>query len=238
MKLLGCTFGDKHTFTEWGLMQISPPSFEPPTVNSDYLTITGMNGTIDLTELLTDDVTYGDRNFQCQYQLVLADRSQYPAVFSDIQDFLHGRRLKCVYDEDPGYYYLGRFEVDPFESSKASRQITIKGTCYPYKLERFSSTEDWLWDPFNFEDGIIREYKRMRVDGYLQMHMPGRRMPVSPTIKTTVFEGTGITMLFDGYVYTLKNGVNDIGLVVTEGDHTVEFLGNGTVTVEYRGGRL
>lgn len=235
--LYGCKFGEKHTLNDWGLMQISPPKFSPPTVNTEFLSIVGRNGTIDASEVLTDDVTFGDRDFECEYQLLL-DREEYPRIYSEILNYLHGRRMRCVYDTDQQYYYIGRFQIDSFKSQSKARRIVIKGQCYPFKLELFSSTDDWLWDPFSFVDGIIREYKRIPVSGYKRMLLPGRRMPVSPTINVTITAGKTITMLYDGIAHDLTNGINYPEIVIREGEHVVEFIGNGIATIEYRGGML
>lgn len=235
--LYGCRFGDRHTLEDWGLMQVSPPTFSPPSVNTEFLSIVGRNGTIDASEVLTDDVTYGDRDFECEYQLLL-DADEYPRIYSEILNYLHGRRMRCVYDLDQQYYYIGRFQIDSFKSNKKARRIVIKGTCYPFKLERFSATDDWLWDPFSFEDGIIREYKAIEVKRYKKLLIPARRMPVSPTVNVKIASGNTLVMLYDGIAYDLKSGINYPDLIIHEGEHTVEFIGNGTVTIDYQGGML
>lgn len=237
MAFYGCTFGDKHTLKDWGLYQVDPPQFDPPEVKSNFVEALGRNGDIDASEAVTNDITFGDRNFECEYQLY-SKRSRYLNTYSDIMDYLHGQRLKCVYDEDKNYYYIGRFEVNEYKSNKAARRITIEGTCYPFKMEMHTSVDDWLWDPFSFVNGVIRQYKNIVIQGEKDFHIVGSRMPVSPEIRAKVYRGDSITMEVDGVVYELKNGKNDVDLVIREGEHRVICSGYGRVTIKYRGGRL
>ena len=39
-----------------------------------------------------------------------------------------------------------------------SSTFTITGTCNPFKRSVYDGTNDWLWDDFNFEYDIVRNY--------------------------------------------------------------------------------
>ena len=41
---------------------------------------------------------------------------------------------------------------------RLSSTFTITGTCNPFKRSVYDGTNDWLWDDFNFEHDIVRNY--------------------------------------------------------------------------------
>lgn len=55
--------------------------------------------------------------------------------------------------------------------------MTLKFECDPYKYELTATDEDWLWDPFDFEEGVIKEYGNQNVDGTLVLTVIGSPMP-------------------------------------------------------------
>ena len=75
---------------------------------------------------------------------------------SELQNKLHGKRMKVVLGNDY-FYYEGRISVSTEKINKHYSSVEITVNRDPYKLELNSSLEDWLWDEFDFETGIIRE---------------------------------------------------------------------------------
>ena len=99
--------------------------------------------------------------------------------------------------------------------------------------------EDWEWDPFNFETGIIREYREIRVDGSLKFIIEGRRKNVVPAFTVVSDDGSGLQVRFNGTTYNLPDGTSRVlNIVIRSGTNTLYFTGNGTVSIDYRGGRL
>ena len=221
----GVTFGTKHSYRDWG----------PKTV---YVDIPGSDGIIDLTESLTGDVKFDNRTIKCEF-VVLDARNRWSDIYSEIMDYLHGQRMKVRLDEDPTYYYEGRLQVNEWKSDKVTSTITIEGDVEPYKMEMFSSLEDWEWDSFNFETGIIRDYKEIRVDESLTFTIEGRRKSVVPSFTVVSDDGSGLQVRFNGTTYDLPDGTSRVLNIVIKNDtNTLYFTGNGTVSIDYRGGRL
>ena len=111
----------------------------------------------------------------------------------------------------------------------------MTGTMNPYKYELTSSAEDWLWDTLDFETGIIREYSDMIVDGELTVSIEGTPLTVIPVITAS----NSMKVAFGGQTYDLKAGQNKFyGIKLRKGENTLTFTGNGTVTIDYRGGWL
>lgn len=234
----GVYFGDKHSYRDWGLLLKSRPIISPPSPKTVYVDIPGSDGIIDLTESLTGDVKFNNRPIKFEF-IVIDARNRWSNIYSEIMDFLHGQQLKIILDEDPTYYYIGRVQVNEWKSDKVYSTITIEGNVEPYKMEMFSSLEDWEWDSFNFETGIIRDYKELRVNGSLTFTIEGRRKAVIPSFIVKSDNGAGLVVQFNGSAYTLPDGTNRLlNIVIKDGLNTLNFFGNGTVSIDYRGGRL
>lgn len=234
----GVTFGTKHSYRDWGLLLKSRPVISPPSPKTVYVDIPGSDGVIDLTESLTGDVKFDNRTIKCEF-VVLDARNRWSDIYSEIMDYLHGQRMRVRLDEDPTYYYEGRLQVNEWKSDKVTSIITIEGDVEPYKMEMFSSIEDWEWDSFNFETGIIRDYKEIRVDESLTFMIEGRRKSVVPSFTVVSDDGSGLQVRFNGTTHDLPDGTSRVlNIVIKNGTNTLYFTGNGTVSIDYRGGRL
>lgn len=240
----GVTFGNKHSYRDWGLILKSRPVISPPSPKTIYIDIPASDGIIDLTESLTGDVKFENRTITLEFN-VIDTRNRWSNIYSDILDFLHGQQMKVILDEDPNYYYIGRWKINEWKSSKRTSTITIEGTVEPYKLELFSSLEDWEWDSFNFDTGVIREYKEIPVDGTLNLTVIGTRKAVIPTFTVNSTDGNGMTYDHMGQhsPRVLNLQLNDgttrnPSVVYKEGQTWVAIKGTGTISIDYRGGRL
>lgn len=237
-------FGDKNTWADWHLIPSSRPVFNPPKPKTKFVDIPGADWHLDMSEVLTGDIAYEARQGSLEFIVDNGQLSNYKAdswykLYSEILDYLHGRIEQATLEDDPLYYYEGRFSVNEWKSEPHNSKIIIDYVVSPYKYEANSSLEDWLWDPFDFEDGIIREYKNLRVNGNLDFVIVGRRMRVTPTFIVKSNDGKGLKVTFNGHTYNLPDGTSRIVNIQTvEGENNLKFTGNGTVSIEYRGGKL
>lgn len=230
----GVTFGEKHTFRDWGLLPAERARVSPAKPKYNIAEIPGSDEVIDYTDALDGHVHYEQREYSQKFNII-KPRSSWFSLYSEIMDYLQGKKLKMILDEDPAYYYEGRFQVDEWNSEKKYSTITIIGSVYPYKMETTSSEEDWLWDTFDFENGIIREYGNLTVDGNLEVTVIGSRRVSVPIITVS----SDMEVDFQGKTYKLTTGENEIpDIEIGEGEYMLTFRGNGTVSIDYRGGRL
>lgn len=121
----GVTFDSKHTYWEWGLMLKSPPKITSPEPKTKYVDIPGAHGAMDLTEALTGKVQYNNRQMEMEF-IIMADREDWSAIYSDILSFLHGQIRSITLDDDPAHFYRGRVTVGDPEREK--KHVTIKMT--------------------------------------------------------------------------------------------------------------
>ena len=232
------TFGSKNTWDDWFLIPSSRPVFNPPKLKTYYVDIPGADGHLDMTESLTGEPRYENREGSLKF-IVDNGHREWHDLYSEIMDYIHGRTMRAILEDDPRHYYEGRFTVDAWNSSPNNSTITIKYSVHPYKMERYSSLDDWEWDTLNFEIDIIREYQELVVDDYRKLEIPGTRKSVIPAFVVKSVDDESLSVRFNGVTYNLPDGTSRIpNIVMKDGLNLLEFYGRGTVSVDYRGGRL
>lgn len=131
----GVTFGTFHSFRAWGLMLVKMPFVSPPEPKLKLIEVPGSDGVIDLTEALTGEVEYNQRELKCEF-VTVENRNKWAELYSEIMNAMHGKRLEIVLDNDPDYYYTGRIKVGELVPDKKTATLTITATVEPYKRER------------------------------------------------------------------------------------------------------
>lgn len=214
----GVTFGDKHSYHHWGLMLKSRPVISPPTPKTKYVDVPGANGALDMTQSLTGFVQYENRKITFEFVL-MADRDAWSAIYSDVLDYLHGRKLDIIMDEDPMFYYTGRVTVNKWSVAHRIPTITMTAEVEPFKTARYS-------DP---------QYMNLMVEESRTVTLYGMRKPTVPAFTVSA----DMQLEFGGQTYTLPAGTSKLpGIVIREGVNMLAFTGNGTVSIDYKGGRL
>ena len=234
-KVLGVQIGDKHTLKDWNLGWTSI-NLGFPEAKTYEQEIPGADGSLDLTDAIcSGDVKYKNRSLSLEFEAPDRDYFEWARLVSEIANCIVGKRLKIILDTDPDYYYIGRLKLDTEKTDRELSVITLSGDVVPYKLELHSGADDWLWDSFNFETGVIREYKDIEVNGVYELNIVGRRKRVIPT-----FTCSGpLEVEYLGKTYNLPAGKSKVfDIWTTEGDNILKLRGNGVVTIDYRGGSL
>lgn len=230
----GVTIGDKHTYKDWGLACTGVEISEPKS-KTFFVSVPCRDGGYDLSEFLTGDIKYENREIKVSFIRREKNFSRWHIKASDISDYCHGQRKNIIFDSNPDFYFAGRIEVESEKEFQGVEHFVISADVEPYKKERYSSTEKWVWNTFCFEGGIIRDYKNLKVDGTRILMIPGRREKVVPVFDCSV----SMELAFEGHTYSLPAGRSKIlDIRLGTGEHYLEFTGNGVVSVEYRGGRL
>ena len=207
---------------------------QPPVPKTYYQDVPGADGSYDLSAVNAGRIVYNRRtitlNFGCGYPV-----NDWPAIFSEILRKFHGKVGKIIFDDDPQYFYTGRMVVSDYNRVSSLGTFTITVEADPYKYELTAGDEDWLWDPLDLEDGVIREYGNLEVSEEYVMPIDGTEKWIIPEIVTSA----DMTVTFEGNEYNLKAGNNKIyGIVIKEGKNELTFKGRGIVSVKYRGAVL
>lgn len=209
-------------------------SVQPPEPKTFFQDIPGGDGSLDVSTVISGRPTYKRREitmkFHCEHP-----SNQWTTIMSEILKEFHGKEGKIIFEDDPDYYYMGRMTVSDYERAVKTGKFIITSNAEPYKYELLSSLEPWLWDPFNFKKGFIRNYGNMEVSGTKTLTIPGTERWVIPVFTTT----GSVRVEYEGKSYDLKQGKSKIySIVIKQGNNVLKFSGNGKVSVEYRGGIL
>lgn len=235
-KVTGMTIEGKHT-SGFGLKLLRFYIPLPP-VNENIIKVPGMSGGIDATEATAGHVTYGMRDGLEFVFKLYNNWFDFETVKSQLAEWIHGKKAKVVLDSDPSYYYLCRLRIDAAKTNAVNATITITGFADPMKYEITASDEDWLWDSFDFEDGVIRELAGVEITAdNTEVTILAGDYSTSPVFK--VSESINLTVAYGGYTYPLPVGEIKIPRIrVGEEDVTLVFSGQGKLDISYRGERL
>lgn len=230
--MINVLFGEMRSYDDWGLlMEQMKISFPDPKIKT--VDLPGADGAVDLTEI-NGPVKYENREIEFIFSREVEYESWHNLV-SRIASVLHGKRLRVILDTDPNFFYVGRFELNSEKTDDVLARISITGKVEPYKYDLEDGTEDWLWDLLDFEEGIIREYGNVPVNGTGSITVVGRDKYTEPIITCS----TPMVLTRGQITVNLPAGTTKVyELLLGPGDHNLVFTGNGIITVSYRGGVL
>jgi len=247
------TFGDKNTWDDWHIVPSSRPVFNPPSLKRKLLDIPGADGSIDLSESLTGYPVYTNREGSLEF-IVMNGYKQWYQAYSDIMDYLHGKTMRAILEDDREYFYEGRFTINEWKSSKDWSRIVIDYDLGPYKWLLHASLDDWEWNSFNFYTGIIpaNVFKNIPVTESYEAHTFEKslfgRAPVCPSFIVSTISGNGMYIRFINnelgidITKLVQNGTTQIPEFLFLGDTVTVYFkcvsGTGTVSINFRQGRL
>lgn len=207
----------KNTYTDWGLL-LAPYTLETPDAQTNYITIPGRDGDLDLTEAL-GQLNYKNREITLTFTST-GKIDDIAASYSTVANFLHGQRVKITLPNDTGYYFIGRCEVGNLDRAKRKGCITITAKCEPWKYKNALTTVTETIGTLPYEVSILN-----------------LRMPTTPTITTTA----AVVMGFEDVDYSWDAGTHtNTAIVLKEGNNTFTFKtgSSGDVTFSYQEGTL
>ena len=191
-----------------------------PEPKTSYISVPGRDGDLDFTQSLDGTVRYNNRSVS----LALSLNGDYEKWFTTIQDFsafLHGRKLKLIFSDDPNHYYLGRFTIDPIKDNQVIGDISVSGICDPYK--------------YKTEKTVVES----DVAGSTQVILTNEGMPAVP--KITADAQMQLVFTLDGTEHTVTVGAGTQlapDLLLQAGTYEITVNGTGHVKFEYQEGAL
>lgn len=125
------TIGNKNTWTDWFLIPTSRPIVTLPQVKIKHIEIPGVDGELDVSALLTGRAMYGNRQGSWEF-LITKYQTDWVTTYSTIANYLHGQWLRATLEDDPLYFYEGRFSIQMSPGPSFS-SLTINYNVGPYK---------------------------------------------------------------------------------------------------------
>lgn len=229
----GVYFGDVHSYADLGLIltekEIGSPEAKTYTINVPY-----RDGVIDVTEKATGQVSYKNRKLKFTFSCI-DPMNTWSSKYSEVMNLLNGKKVRVTLDDDASFYYVARLKVNTWKSKKSIGTIVIEGDAEPYKYDINTSTVDWIWDIFDFEEGIINEMNELVVEGERTVSLICRGKLMFPTFTVSA----PMQLKYNNETYTLQAGSQKVfDLFLTEGENVLTFTGNGTISIDYIGGSL
>lgn len=212
------TFGDKNTFADWHIVPETRPLVVPPQPKYIYDEIPGSSFSLDLTDSLTGLVNWEDRQGTMNF-IVLNDFGPWFERYTQIMQYLGGKKMKMTLQDDPDFYYYGRYSVNSWTSDQHWSKIDID-----YRVEPFKYSHEVEEKTFSISNGAtvkLRDIEQLT------------QLTITPDYATTV--------TFDGRLHiVLANEDYDYIAVWPDanGEVSLVFTGTGNVTIKYRRTRL
>lgn len=126
------SFGNRNTYSDWHLVPKTRPVIEQPELKTVVVDIPGGQGVLDLSESLTNYPLYKNRTGTLEFN-VLNDFVNWKNLYQTISNYLHGIKLPLTLEDDPLWWYYGRYKVH-WDSPSDGTWSSIK---IDYDLEPF-----------------------------------------------------------------------------------------------------
>ena len=213
----GIMFGNYHSWNDFQLI-LASKAIGTPSPKTEVINIPGGDGVLDLTEFF-GETKYSNRNLSFEFSSMVTP-SDFMSLFSRVQNALHGKKMKVILDDDPGWYYIGRISVSEWKAEKNIGKLTVDCDCEPYK--------------YQISPTVITR----AISGTSSISLPNSRKRVVPEVKVTSTSGLSVTF-GSGYYWNLASGSYLLPeLELTEGDNPVTVTGTGNITFTYTQGNL
>jgi phage-related protein len=196
---------------------LSKKEIGAPPVKENKLEIEGADGSIDLTEVFGRP-TFGDVTHKFTFTSIT--RNDSLTKYSMVKNALHGKKLRIILDDDPGFYYVGRCYVSSYTDEKGIGTITVECDCEPYKYK------------------LSKTIVTRAVDGTEAITLTNGRKRAVPEI--TIATDTSLNIVYQTVnIWDLGSGsytMPDLELV--QGDNVVTVTGTGEISFVWRDGEL
>ena len=206
-------FGEKDSYTDFNLI-LRPKERPFPTPKTNYVSIEGRDGDLDLTTSLTGDVKYENISYSLEFYLK-DERVNWEDTLLKLSTYLHGKKMNLIFSEDPDWYYVGRYTLNNVESDRNIGLLVIDCNLEPYRLKKVETVKT--------------------ITGTGTLILPNTRKWVMPTITSS----GSMQFTYEGKTFTVNNTLQSPDIILKEGNNAIEVIsGTGTLTVTYREGRL
>lgn len=246
------TIGDKHTWRDWHLMPVERPEFSDAEPKFTYIEVPGSDGEIDASEALAGRLLFNMREGDFQFYID-NDHMPWVGLYKKMKAYVQGRKLQCILDDDPLWYYEGRFWFSEPAQSGIHMRVTLHYKVQPYKRKIGTSIEDLPWDPLTLDD-IVQAYvfTDLTVSGETTLSFPADTIGKAAVVPTFIVtdtddEGIGITLTnpelgIERSRALVLGTTTDPSFIMSGSNEdnvcTIKTVGNATFSIEFRSGEL
>lgn len=219
---LGATINSEHTLRDWRAAITNADIISVPEANTIILQVPGRSGNLDLSEALTGDITYSNREIKLELASSVNLQTWYEKCLHIFNSY-HGKIVTVTFDDDTSHYYKGRASVSDPQRVRNGGTLLFTVNAEPF---RYSTTEKTV--TVSVSSSASSASKTITNNG---------RMPVCPTITAS----KACQMVTGGVTYSLLQGAQTLpAFILPQGNTAVQIKvsGGATVTFKYREGWL
>lgn len=155
---------EANTWDDWYLIPSSRPTIVTPQSKVNFVSIPGRHGSINLTNYLRGTrPSYGPRTGSLEFY-VDNDHEHWMNIRKKIGNVLHGKRIKMVLEDEPVYYYEGRFVFNAWKSDANFSKVVIDYQLDPYKYSISKSVDDAHLDELDIWDNLCFDIDKYKPD--------------------------------------------------------------------------
>ena len=183
---------------------------------TNYVEKSGGDGSWDLSTVMTEGIArYKNRNLIVRLENSEGTRDDREALINHMVNLLDGLTCSVVLPDRPDYYATARLPVAVEYNNMAHAAVVVTGVCEPWLYRR--------------QETVV-ERKATTTTQSLTLQNNGRRAVV-PQLETT----GSIQLIYGASLIELSKGVYEWPvLLLTPGEHVLEYSGAGVLTVTYR----
>lgn len=209
----GVTFGAYHSYDDFSLI-MSSKEIAAPKTKTVKIDVPGADGSIDLTDYFGEP-KYEDCTHKFQFSTIVP-QSEFLTLFSTIKNTIHGKKLRIVLDDDPGFFYIGRCYVSSFTNDKNIGRISVECDCEPWKYK------------------AAKTVVTQAVSGESTISLPNLRKRVVPEV--VIEADSAMHIVYNTYnVWDLGGGSYTLPeLELKAGENSVSVTGTGNITFSYQ----
>jgi len=134
----GVYFDDFHTNNDWGLI-LNSKELDPPAPKVVKVTVDGRDGDLDLSEALTGEIRYENREANFTFLVTEGSHSDREYMINTIINEIHGRTRKIILPDDLEHYLIGRCIVSGVENYNAYGTFSVTADCDPYRYSIYET---------------------------------------------------------------------------------------------------
>lgn len=209
----GVTFDAYHSYDDFSLI-MSSKEIAAPKTKTVKIDVPGADGSIDLTDYFGEP-KYEDCTHKFQFSTIVP-QSEFLTRFSTIKNAIHGKKLRIVLDDDPGFFYIGRCYVSSFTNEKNIGKISVECDCEPWKYK------------------AAKTVVTQAVNGETTVTLTNIRKRVVPEV--LIEADSPLHIVYNTYnVWDLGGGSYTLPeLELKAGENSVSVTGTGNITFSYQ----
>lgn len=119
---------------------LTAKSVDPPEPKTNLVELDGMDGSLDLSEALTGEITYENRTVNASFWRDSGSFKDRSAFLNDVVAMFHGRKIQIVEPDDLDHYFYGRVSIGATKNILPYCEFSISAVCDPWRYARAETT--------------------------------------------------------------------------------------------------